>query len=123
MPFYHKLGKIPHKRHTTFKKKDGTFHYEELFGTIGFDGMSSLLYHLQRPTQVKQIKKPYSVSPIAAIEKNLKSTKDTFTVGTRIALPSIFPLRFGKTSETALAAPVDVGIIEIKEFLALLRSL
>ena len=73
MPFYHKLGKIPHKRHTTFKKKDGTLHYEELFGTIGFDGMSSLLYHLQRPTQVKQIKEPYSVSPIAAIEKNLKS--------------------------------------------------
>ena len=69
MPFYHKLGKIPHKRHTTFKKKDGTLHYEELFGTIGFDGMSSLLYHLQRPTQVKQIKEPYSVSPIAAIEK------------------------------------------------------
>ena len=50
MPFYHKLGKIPHKRHTTFEKKEGGLHYEELFGTIGFDGMSSLLYHLQRPT-------------------------------------------------------------------------
>ncbi|SVE27649.1 uncharacterized protein METZ01_LOCUS480503, partial [marine metagenome] len=50
MPFYHKLGKIPHKRHTTFQKKDGSLHYEELFGTIGFEGMSSLLYHLERPT-------------------------------------------------------------------------
>ena len=38
MPRYHKLGKIPHKRHTTFKKKTG-YHYEELFGTGGFDGM------------------------------------------------------------------------------------
>ena len=43
MPFYHKLGKIPHKRHTTFKKEDGKLHYEELFGTIGFDGMSSFV--------------------------------------------------------------------------------
>ena len=73
MPFYHKLGKIPHKRHTTFEKKEGGLHYEELFGTIGFDGMSSLLYHLQRPTQVKEIKDAYSVAPLAAVEKNLKS--------------------------------------------------
>ena len=33
MPRYHKLGKIPHKRHTTFKKANGGYHYEELFGT------------------------------------------------------------------------------------------
>ena len=57
MPRYHKLGKIPKKRHTTFSKEGGGFHYEELFGTIGFDGMASLLYHLHRPTQVKEIKK------------------------------------------------------------------
>ena len=24
MPFYHKLGKIPHKRHTQFRKPDGS---------------------------------------------------------------------------------------------------
>ena len=62
MPRYHKIGKIPHKRHTTFRKEDGNIHYEELFGTIGFDGMSSLLYHVHRPTQVKQIKTAYSVA-------------------------------------------------------------
>lgn len=73
MPFYHKLGKIPHKRHTVFKKENGNHHYEELFGTIGFDGMSSLLYHVQRPTQVKEIIKSYSVEPKIAIDKNLKS--------------------------------------------------
>ena len=73
MPRYHKLGKMPHKRHTTFKKEDGNLHYEELFGTIGFDGMSSLLYHLHRPTQVKSIKDPYSVSPEIAVVKNMKS--------------------------------------------------
>ena len=57
MPFYHKLGKIPHKRHTVFKSPEGKFYYEELFGTIGFDGMSCLMYHLHRPTQIKEIKK------------------------------------------------------------------
>lgn len=73
MPLYHKLGKIPHKRHTTFKKKDGSLHYEQLFGTIGFDGMSSLMYHLHRPTQVKKIAKKYSVRPEVAVENNIKS--------------------------------------------------
>ncbi|MAX68773.1 MAG: homogentisate 1,2-dioxygenase [Flavobacteriales bacterium] len=73
MPRYHKLGKIPHKRHTSFRKTDGNIHYEELFGTIGFDGMSSLLYHLHRPTQVKEIMKAYSVCPEIAVDKNLKS--------------------------------------------------
>ncbi|MCI5058185.1 MAG: homogentisate 1,2-dioxygenase [Flavobacteriales bacterium] len=73
MPFYHKLGKIPHKRHTTFKKPDGSYYYEQLFGTVGFDGMSSLLYHCQRPTQVKEILRSYSVEPEIAVEKNMKS--------------------------------------------------
>ena len=72
MPRYHKLGDIPSKRHTVFKNKNGGFYYEELFGTIGFDGMSSLMYHTQRPTQVKEILKTYSVSPKAAIENNSK---------------------------------------------------
>ncbi|MGB1039424.1 MAG: homogentisate 1,2-dioxygenase [Flavobacteriales bacterium] len=73
MPRYHTLGNIPPKRHTVFKKPDGSFYYEELFGTIGFDGMSSLLYHTQRPTQVKEVVKSYSVAPKIAVEKNMKS--------------------------------------------------
>ena len=73
MPRYHKLGKMPHKRHTTFRKEDGNIHYEELFGTIGFDGMSSLLYHTHSPTQVKNIAEAYSVAPEIAVDKNLKS--------------------------------------------------
>ncbi|MFS4482666.1 homogentisate 1,2-dioxygenase [Hyunsoonleella sp. 2307UL5-6] len=73
MPRYHKLGKIPSKRHTIFKSDSGNFYYEELFGTIGFDGMSSLIYHTQRPTQVKKVLKSYSVAPKIALEKNMKS--------------------------------------------------
>ncbi|MFT5791613.1 MAG: homogentisate 1,2-dioxygenase [Urechidicola sp.] len=73
MPRYHTLGSIPSKRHTIFKSPEGDFYYEELFGTIGFDGMSSLLYHTQRPTQVKEVKKSYDVSPKIAVDKNMKS--------------------------------------------------
>ena len=42
---------------------------------------------------------------------NLKSTKETFGVGTRIAVPSNLPLRCGQTKPTAFAAPVLVGIM------------
>ncbi|WP_394906463.1 homogentisate 1,2-dioxygenase [uncultured Mesonia sp.] len=73
MPFYHKLGKIPPKRHTIFKKPNGKLYYEQLFGTIGFDGMSSNMYHEHRPTQVKAVKDPYSVKPKVAIKNNIKS--------------------------------------------------
>tara|TARA_R110002049_G_scaffold300467_1_gene491358 strand:+ start:9443 stop:10630 length:1188 start_codon:yes stop_codon:yes gene_type:complete len=73
MPFYHKLGNIPHKRHTQFRKPDGSLYYEQLFGTIGFDGMSTNSYHEQRPTQVKEIKKQYSVAPKIALKNSIKS--------------------------------------------------
>ena len=73
MPIYYKLGEIPPKRHTTFKKSDGSYYFEQLFGTEGFNGMDSLLYHTQRPTQVKEILKSYSVEPKIAIDKNIKS--------------------------------------------------
>ena len=73
MPFYHKLGNIPHKRHIQFRKPDGSLYYEQLFGTIGFDGMSTNSYHEQRPTQVKSIGKQYSVAPKIANANNIKS--------------------------------------------------
>ena len=71
MPIYHQLGKIPQKRHTIFKSDAGNFYYEQLFGTEGFHGMASLLYHTHRPTQVKEILKSYSVEPKIAIGKNI----------------------------------------------------
>ncbi|MCU0390806.1 MAG: homogentisate 1,2-dioxygenase [Thermoflexibacter sp.] len=75
MPIYHKLGKIPQKRHTIFEKPSGGYYYEQLFGTEGFVGMSSLLYHLYRPTMVKEIMTPYSIEPEIAIEKNITPRK------------------------------------------------
>jgi len=73
MPFYHKLGKIPPKRHTQFRKSDGSLYSEQVFGTIGFDGMSTISYHEQRPTQVKEIKKQYSVAPKIAKKNHIQS--------------------------------------------------
>lgn len=73
MPIYHKLGDIPHKRHTVFKDQKGRHRYEQLFGTEGFSGMQSMLYHVHRPTQVKEILKSYDVTPKAGIEKNIRA--------------------------------------------------
>jgi len=72
MPFYHKLGTIPHKRHTVFRQANGELHHEQLFGTIGFDGMSSLLYHLHPPTLVKSIGGKVDLNPEIAQEKDLQ---------------------------------------------------
>ena len=63
MPIYHHLGNFPAKRHTVFKSKAGNHYYEQLFGTEGFSGMDSLLYHVHRPTQVKEIIRSYDVTP------------------------------------------------------------
>ncbi|MFK7756360.1 MAG: homogentisate 1,2-dioxygenase [Flavobacteriales bacterium] len=71
MPFYQKLGEIPSKRHTVFKSPEDDFYYEQLFGTVGFDGMSSLLYHKHRPTQIRSVGNPKDLTPKAAVEKNI----------------------------------------------------
>jgi homogentisate 1,2-dioxygenase len=73
MPFYHKLGRFPSKRHTTFEKETGGYYYEQLFGTEGFSGFASILYHVHRPTQVKSISNPIDLTPIAAVGKNIQS--------------------------------------------------
>lgn len=73
MPRYHSLGKIPPKRHTTFEKPEGGLYQEELFGTAGFAGMSSLIYHIYPPTVVTDIKQVKKVAPKIAIDKNMKA--------------------------------------------------
>ena len=54
MPFYHKLGQIPHKRHTQFRKPDGNLYREEVMGLEGFSGVQSILYHHFLPPPVHQ---------------------------------------------------------------------
>ncbi len=53
MPFYRRLGDIPHKRHTQFRKSDDGLYREEVMGLEGFHGIQSILYHHFLPPRIK----------------------------------------------------------------------
>ncbi|MBC7888061.1 MAG: homogentisate 1,2-dioxygenase [Ferruginibacter sp.] len=72
MPHYHTLGSIPHKRHTQFRKPDGSLYAEQLFSTEGFSNDYSLLYHHYPPTQIISTDAPVNVQPVIAEEKMLQ---------------------------------------------------
>jgi len=72
MPHYHKLGEIPHKRHTIFRKPDGHLYAEELVSTEGFSDVYALVYHCYPPTLVKHIGQPYSIEPEIAHQRFLQ---------------------------------------------------
>ena len=72
MPHYISLGKIPHKRHTQFRKPDGGLYSEQLFSTEGFSNDYSLLYHCHPPTQIIKTAPQVDVSPVVAEEKMLQ---------------------------------------------------
>jgi homogentisate 1,2-dioxygenase len=48
---YHRLGRVPPKRHTQFRE-DGRLLVEEVMGFEGFSGNESILYHLQSPCRI-----------------------------------------------------------------------
>lgn len=107
MPFYYNLGKIPPKRHTQFRKESGELYYEQLFGTEGFHGFSSIMYHVHRPTMVKSVKEFKDLTPVPAVNKNITSRmlkgfnvapKDDFLDSREIVL-------FNNDLNIAVAAP------------------
>lgn len=55
MTYYHKLGNIPHKRHTQFRQPNGSLYHEELMGIHGFSGVQSILYHICPPTRLRHM--------------------------------------------------------------------
>lgn len=57
MPFYHRLGELPHKRHTQFRNPQGRLYTEEVMGLEGFSGIQSLLYHNFPPTRIRHAEK------------------------------------------------------------------
>ncbi len=69
---YHSLGQFPHKRHTQFRKPDGSLYSEQLFSTEGFSDAYSLLYHCNAPTEIVQIDEPYSFAAKIIHDKQLK---------------------------------------------------
>ena len=63
MPYYTTIGQIPPKRHTQFRRPDGGLYSEEVFGTEGFVGPTSTIYHIHPPTQVTGWNPLYSTKP------------------------------------------------------------
>lgn len=107
MPIYHTLGAIPPKRHTAFRKPDGTLYAEELVSTEGFSSLYSLVYHCHPPTIVKALGEPYSVEPKIALEKHLRHTS---LIGFKIKpeddyLKSRKPVLVNSDLHISLAAP------------------
>lgn len=75
MPYYRQVGEIPHKRHTQFRKPDGSLYSEELVSTEGFSDVASLIYHHHIPTAVTAIDEPFSVAPKITEHKHLRHRK------------------------------------------------
>ncbi len=52
MPYYRSVGDVSPKRHTQFRKPDGSLYAEELMGQEGFSSDAALLYHRELPTAI-----------------------------------------------------------------------
>ncbi len=63
MPPYMTMGQVPPKRHTEFRSEDGKLYREEVFGTEGFEGVESILYHHHPPTEVNELLGSRGVAP------------------------------------------------------------
>lgn len=72
MPHYYRLGDIPKKRHTQFRKPNGELYAEELVSTRGFDADYSLAYHHHPPTLVESVGAPRNCAPTIAVENNMQ---------------------------------------------------
>jgi homogentisate 1,2-dioxygenase len=107
MPSYYKLGEIPHKRHTQFRKPDGSLYSEQLFSTEGFSNDYSLLYHLYPPTQIIKTEKPVNVKPQIAEEGMLKHRSfEAFKIKKeKDFLDSRIPVLVNNDVHVVLAAP------------------
>lgn len=107
MSYYYKLGEIPHKRHTQFRKPDGSLYSEQLFSTEGFSNDYSLLYHIHPPTQIIKTEKPVNVAPQVAEEKMLKHRSfEGFKIkAVKDYLDSRVPILVNNDVQVVLAAP------------------
>jgi homogentisate 1,2-dioxygenase len=107
--FYVRRGQVPHKRHTQFRKPDGSLYAEELFGVEGFTGRASLLYHHTPPTQTHQIEKVRDVAieawSDAPHRHYLVNTKDVEPKGD--AITGRIPLFFNADVTFGVVRPAE----------------
>ncbi len=80
MAYYTQLGTLPPKRHTQFRAPNGKLYSEEVFGTEGFVGPTSTLYHINAPTQVHGWKPLYACDP-AYVERSSMRMRHLKTAG------------------------------------------
>jgi len=104
---YYQLGNIPPKRHTQFRKPDGTLYHEQLFSTEGFSDLASLLYHANAPTQITQIGDPIDIAPQTVHDRQLKHRclHGYQVKGIDDHLKSRVPLMVNKNCKISVAAP------------------
>lgn len=109
MPYYIRRGNIPHKRHTQFRKADGSLYSEQLFSTEGFSAESSLLYHLHPPTVITDSLPGVLVKPQAAEPELLKprSFQGSLVLPCGDYLDSRNVILFNSDCRISLAAPMD----------------
>jgi homogentisate 1,2-dioxygenase len=109
MPFYYKLGKLPPKRHTVFRKEGSEgIYYEHLIGNLGFTGLQSLLYTIGRPTSVKSIEKISELSWRADPDTTLRMRhlrSQRLPVAGPSAVTDRTPLLFNSDVAISLARP------------------
>ena len=109
MSHYQTLGSLPHKRHTQFRKPDGSLYSEQLFSTQGFSNDYSLLYHVYPPTQIIHTDEPINVMPKVAEEKMLKHRSlEGFQINPeKDFLQSRKPVLINNDCHIVLAAPEE----------------
>lgn len=56
MAYYRSAGSVPPKRHTQHRAPDGSLYFEELMGEEGFSSDSSLLYHRNIPSAIREFR-------------------------------------------------------------------
>ncbi len=109
MPYYTRLGTIPHKRHTQFRKPDGGLYAEQLVSTEGFSDAYSITYHINPPTLVTAIEEAYSVAPEIAIVNNTqnRSLQGFAVKPQKDYLASRVPVLVNNDVYVSLAAPEE----------------
>ncbi len=109
MSIYHKAGALPYKRHIVVRHNGSKLLQEELVGTQGFSGMSSLIYHLYPPTEVIQKDQPYSIEPKIAKKESLEAMSfNGFSIGPESDFIKSRKILFLNSSlQVGLMAPTD----------------
>jgi homogentisate 1,2-dioxygenase len=107
MPPYIRHGTIPHKRHTQFRKADGSLYSEQLFSTEGFSSDSSLLYHYHAPTAIVGFDEPEHVAAKIAADQQLRprSFEGFAVLSQKDFLESRKPILVNHDIQISLAAP------------------